>query len=154
VILRLFFKPIFVSNTSPNKIVANMEFTIEEVLDAPASLIYDAWLDSDGHSEMTGGEAECSHETGGLFTAWDGYISGKNLELVPGKVIRQAWRTTEFDANQPDSIVEITFKPVHENKTRITLKHSNLEETDQHYRQGWNEFYFAPMKIYFAEEES
>lgn len=127
-----------------------MEFTIEEVINTPAPSIYNSWLDSDGHSEMTGGEAECSNETGGLFTAWDGYISGKNLELVQDKLIRQAWRTTEFEANQPDSIVEIAFKPVNERKTRITLKHTNLEDHDSHYKQGWYEFYFNPMKEYFS----
>ena len=71
-------------------------FTLTSILPASAQEIYDAWLDSLVHSEMTGGEATMSDEIGAEVSAWNGYISGRNLELVPGERIVQSWRTTEF----------------------------------------------------------
>ena len=126
-----------------------MEFILEEIFDAPARAIYEAWLDSEGHTQMTGAEAECSNQIGGKFMAWDGYISGQNLELIPGKLIRQNWRTTEFETDQPDSIVEITFSDLADGKTRVSIKHTNLNEQDFQYKQGWEDFYFTPMKDFF-----
>ena len=66
-------------------------FEVSDVVSADPATVYNAWLDSIGHTEMTGGEAECSNELGGTFTAWDGYISGQNLELEPPHRIVQAW---------------------------------------------------------------
>ncbi len=71
-----------------------MQFTIKINFPVLAEKLYHAWLDSDLHSNMTGSTSICSSEVGGIFSAWDGYISGRNIELVPNKKIIQAWRTT------------------------------------------------------------
>jgi hypothetical protein len=63
------------------------QFTLREVIPATPQAIYDAWLDSDGHTGMTGGKAEASANPGAGFIAWDGYISGRNLDLAPGRHI-------------------------------------------------------------------
>jgi len=57
--------------------------------------VYRAFVSSKEHTEFTGSEAKCSAKVGGRFTAWDKYISGKNLELVQGKKIVQEWKTSE-----------------------------------------------------------
>lgn len=126
-----------------------MEFTLEETFDAPAATIYKTWLSSEGHSKMTGAEAACSDFHGGDFMAWDGYISGKNVVLVPGKFIRQTWRTTQFKKGQPDSILEIEFTEEDGPKTRLTLRHSRLGAGDGHYKKGWVDHYFKPMREFF-----
>ena len=110
--------------------------------------IYDAWLDSDKHSAMTGGEAECSKETGEKFSAWDGYISGTNLELEPGRRILQSWRTSEFDDADEDSFLELIFRPSG-NGTELTLNHTNIPEGQTQYEQGWVDSYFEPMRHFF-----
>lgn len=124
-------------------------FTLSAVVPATPDEIYRAWLSSHGHSAMTGSPAKASVRIGGRFTAWDGYISGKNLELEPGKRIVQAWRTTEFGTGDEDSVVEVTFKPS-ANGTRVTIRHSRLPVHGAQYRQGWIDFYLKPMKAYFA----
>jgi uncharacterized protein YndB with AHSA1/START domain len=73
------------------------------VIPASPAEIYNAWLDNIAHSEMTGGEAIMSDEVGAEVSAWDGYITGRILELVPGERIVQSWRTTEFDDEIEDS---------------------------------------------------
>ena len=53
-------------------------FTLTATIPASPQEIYEAWLDSLGHSEMTGGEARMSEEIGAEVSAWDDYISGRN----------------------------------------------------------------------------
>ena len=65
------------------------------VIPASPEEVYDAFMDARKHSEFTGSEATCDPTVGGKFTAWDGYISGRNLELEKGKRIVQEWVTAE-----------------------------------------------------------
>src|SRR5210317_98563 len=102
-----------------------MKFTLKTIINASSSKIYDTWLNSEGHSKMTGGSAEISDVVGASFTAWDGYIKGRNLLLEPNKRILQTWRTTEFEKNEDDSQLEILLHGL-EGKTELTLIHSNL----------------------------
>jgi activator of HSP90 ATPase len=129
-----------------------MEYTISATIKAPVSKIYEGWLNSKIHSEMTGGKAEISDELNKVFTSWDDYISGVNIELVKDSFIRQAWRTIEFEVEQADSLVEIYFEEVDPNKTKITLHHKNLLHHDLKYKLGWVEHYFEPMKEYFEKQ--
>ena len=71
-------------------------FTLTQTFPISAQKLYIAWLDSEQHSAMTGGEADCSDQEGEAFSAWDGYISGTNVRLTPFSEIVQTWRTTEF----------------------------------------------------------
>jgi activator of HSP90 ATPase len=128
-----------------------MKFTIKTTINTSAKNIYDAWLSSDGHSNMTGGEATASKSIGDEFTAWDGYITGKNIELEENERIVQSWRSTEFDAADEDSLIEVLLA---ENNgiTELTLHHSNLPEGEDHYKNGWDEHYFQPMKAFFEKK--
>ncbi len=126
------------------------EFTLTDVISATPRQIYDAWLDSQGHTAMTGSAAEATPMDGGTFTAWGGYISGRNLLLEPGRRIVQAWRTTRFTADDPDSQIDVLLEPVAEG-TKLTLHHSNVPDGHSGYQNGgWQEHYFEPMKRYFT----
>ena len=114
-----------------------------------AKRIYDAWLNSKEHSAMTGGKATSSTKIGGKFTVWDGYISGKNIELVKNKRIVQTWRGTDFPKESIDSILIIHLDET-ENGTTVTLTHTEIPEgMGKSYAKGWKDFYFNPMKKYF-----
>lgn len=129
----------------------SLAFSVSDVIPAPPRAIYDAWLDSEGHAAMTGGKpATCSAVVGGAFTVWNGYITGKNLTLDPGKRIVQSWRTKKFTTADPDSEIEMLFEPVG-NATRVTVNHRNVPDGHTSYRDGgWQRSYFEPMKAYFA----
>jgi len=124
-------------------------FEVSALIPASPETIYKAWLDSEGHSRMTGGEARMSSELGGEFDAWDGYIIGRNLELEYGKHIVQSWKTVEFDDGEPFSFIDITLTP-EDNGTRIRLTHMNLPAHGSQYEQGWIDNYFEPMREYFG----
>lgn len=126
-----------------------IEFIVSALIPAKPDEVYDAWLSSKGHAAMTGSPAKVSAAVGGEFDAWDGYIHGKNLELVPKKRIVQAWRTSEFSANEPDSRIEITLEPAGK-ETKLTLQHTGLPPHGGQYESGWVESYIEPMKEYFS----
>ena len=123
--------------------------TLQLELPISAEVVYNAWLSSEEHSNMTGGPATCENHVGGKHTAWDGYIRGENLELVPNEKIVQSWRTPEFEENDEDSILEITFESTGSGGCKITLQHTNIPEGQTQYEQGWLDHYLEPMKNYF-----
>lgn len=126
-------------------------FKLSAVIPAQPAEIYKAWLSTKGHTAMTGSSAKVDGKIGGKFTVWDGYIFGTTLELTPDQFIVQAWRTSEFPDEAPDSLVEISLKAT-KGGTKITLTHSQIPEGQaDSYRQGWDDFYFKPMKTYFGE---
>jgi activator of HSP90 ATPase len=113
--------------------------------------VYDAWLSAKRHAAMTGGAATSEKRKGGSYTAWDGYISGKYLEFGPGTRILQAWRTTEFPTNAPDSRLEIRLTKV-PGGTQITLLQSGIPDGQgEMYAEGWKDNYFDPMNEYFRK---
>jgi uncharacterized protein YndB with AHSA1/START domain len=131
----------------------SFEFTVSDVIPATPDAIYAAWLDSVGHTGMTGAKrAEASAVVGDRFTAHDGYISGTNLVLEPSRRIVQSWRTTRFTDADPDSRIEVTLEPV-AGGTRVTVAHSSVPDGHTGYQDGgWQHNYFDPMKTYFRSQ--
>jgi activator of HSP90 ATPase len=125
-----------------------MEFTLKTKLPATAKQVYKAWLSTQGHTKMTGGVAFVSDRVGDTFTAWDGYIQGKNLELEPYKRIVQSWRSSNFMGDEEDSNIEVSLSESN-GETELTLRHTNVPESGEHYIKGWDEHYFQPMQAYF-----
>jgi activator of HSP90 ATPase len=84
---------------------------------------YEAFVDAKKHSAFTGSRATGEGKVGKEFTAWDGYISGKFLELEKGKKIVQEWITTKWPKGYPPSRFELTFKEAKAG-TEVTMVHS------------------------------
>ncbi len=127
-----------------------MEFTLTTKIEASAEQIYNAWLSSDGHTNMTGGPATITDKVGDRFTAWDGYIEGKNIKLEPFTRIVQSWRTAQFKEDEEDSQLEIILDES-DGQTELTLNHTHVPEGGEHYIKGWDNHYFQPMKKYFSK---
>ncbi|MEQ1884892.1 MAG: SRPBCC domain-containing protein [Bryobacteraceae bacterium] len=116
-----------------------------------AQEVYDALLDGKKHSKLIGSKCTGKPTVGSKFTAWDGYIAGKNIELEPSKRILQEWETTEWPEGAEPSLLEWTFTEK-DGGTKVTLVHSKVPaEQTESYRQGWIDFYWTPMKAYFEK---
>jgi activator of HSP90 ATPase len=127
-----------------------IKFTVCATIPAAPRAVYDAWISSKGHAAMTGSAAKATAREGGKFTAWDGYITGRNLKLVPERRILQAWRTTEFAGGDEDSRIDVQLEKA-PGGTKLTLRHTNIPSGQSDYKSGWKECYFEPMKAYFAK---
>ncbi|MCG8700734.1 MAG: SRPBCC domain-containing protein [Bacteroidales bacterium] len=124
-------------------------FEISTIIPSDKKTLYNAWISSERHSLFTGGAAEIDPSIGGEYTAWDKYIWGVTKELEPYDRIVQTWRTTEFAANDADSILEVLLED-HPEGTKLILKHSQIPvEQTERYKKGWDEHYFQPMIKYF-----
>ena len=115
--------------------------------------VYDAYIDPVKHSDFTDAKATGKPVVGGKFTAWDGYIFGRYLELQEAKRIVQEWSTIDWEEGYPASKVELTLTAV-PGGTEINLVHSNVPKAQtEEIEQGWIEFYWEPLKEYFADEK-
>ena len=66
------------------------KFKVSVRLHCTAKEVFTGWLNDRIHAEFTGGaEAKTSANEGGTFSAWDGYITGTNVEIFPYKKIIQ-----------------------------------------------------------------
>ena len=123
-------------------------FELKQSFSVSAKEIYEAWLSSEKHTAMTGGDAKCSNEEGASFNAWDGYISGKNVRLNPNELIIQSWRTSEFSDSDEASQLTIMLYDTSIG-CEIHLTHTDIPEGQSDYKKGWIEHYFEPMTEYF-----
>jgi len=131
--------------------VKNKTIRQRVVVPAMPAEVYEAFVDAKKHSAFTGSKATSDARVGGEFTAWDGYISGKNLLLEKGKRIVQEWTTTEWPAGFPPSRLELTFKKA-TGGTEILMVHSGVPaELADDVAEGWKEFYWEPLKKYFEK---
>ena len=122
----------------------------KEFISARPVEIYDALLNEQKHSAFTGARATCDRRVGGRFTAWDGYISGKNIKLENGRRIVQEWKTTEWPAASPPSRLVWTFA-AKRGVAEVTMVHSKVPASQaESYRQGWIDYYWTPLQEYFA----
>jgi uncharacterized protein YndB with AHSA1/START domain len=128
----------------------SISFTVSATIPASPEDIFDAWLDSDGHSAMTGSPAHADAEVGGAFDAWDGYISGRNVKLARPGLIVQTWRTTRFTGADADSQIEVSIEGVAGGSV-VTLTHSNVPDGHDGYEPGWGDHYFQPMIAHFSK---
>jgi activator of HSP90 ATPase len=127
---------------------------ISSIFDTNAAFLYKFFLDSKLHTEVTESKAVISNKIGGKFTVWDGYIKGEIVALEANKKITQKWRTTEFNKNDKDSILEITIEEINKNKSKLILKHSEIPEgTEEEYKQGWKEYYIKPLKEFIKKQK-
>jgi uncharacterized protein YndB with AHSA1/START domain len=58
-------------------------------INAPPERVYEAFVNPKVHSEFTGSRATGAPRAGARITAWDGYITGRNLKLQKGRIIVQ-----------------------------------------------------------------
>jgi len=114
--------------------------------------LYDLFLDSKKHSVGTGGKAKASRKVGGSFTAWEGYIRGKNIALVPGRMIVQSWRTATFKPGDHDSILVLTFEKA-PGGSLLTMTHTAVpDKIAPDFAKGWYQHYWNPIRKYFKSK--
>jgi activator of HSP90 ATPase len=107
--------------------------------------VYESLMDSRQHAKFTGAKASISRKVGGKFTAYDGYIEGVNLDLVPDEKIVQSWRGSDWPEGHY-SRATFSLQQV-EGGTRLTFIQTEVPE-DQYdsISQGWHDYYWKPMK--------
>ena len=89
--------------------------------------LYDLYMDAKLHSLVTGDTAKITKKEGAAFTAYGNYIKGKNLQLVPGKLIVQSWRGSDFKKSDMDSTFILQFEKKG-NDAVLHMVHANVPD--------------------------
>ena len=122
------------------------------ILQAPPEDLFAMFLDAKKHSALTGMPARTTGKAGGGFTAFGGQISGRNLLIVPGRMVVQAWRSSRWKSSDPDSILILQFSKA-AGGGRIDLTHVNVPAQDHKgVTEGWRKYYWKPWKAYLARQ--
>jgi activator of HSP90 ATPase len=122
----------------------------EIIFKATPKQVYDALIDADQFSTVTGGApTEINAEAGGAFSLFGGMITGRNIELIPNERIIQAWRAGNWTEGTY-SIAKFEIKEQGE-ETLIVFDHVGFPEgQDEHLAGGWNDNYWGPLEKYLA----
>lgn len=127
--------------------------TIKQTVTFPASPheIYELLMNSKKHAKFSGGAANVSAKVGGRVEAYDGYIEGKNVELVKDKKIVQDWRASDWPEGVW-SVVRFELEPT-KTGTRLSFTQTGVpQEFVSDITTGWKEFYWTPMKVWLVAQ--
>jgi uncharacterized protein YndB with AHSA1/START domain len=122
----------------------------EVVIPASPDRVFAALTTSAQFTEATGGRAaEIAADDGGTFSLFGGAIHGRQIELVPGARVVQAWRVKMWE---PGVYSLVRFTLTAEGKgTKVVLDHSSFPEAQQeHLAAGWAANYWEPLTKYFS----
>jgi len=85
-----------------------------------------------------------SREAGGAFAAFGGYVTGRQIELVPNERIVQVWRAGSWD---PGSYSIARFVLLEsEGNAKIRFDHTGFPKGQaEHLAEGWRVNYWEPL---------
>src|SRR6185437_12740493 len=113
--------------------------------------LYKLYMDAKLHTTVTGDIAKISEKEGAIFSAFSGYITGKNLQLVKNKLIVQSWKGSDWKKKDLDSNFILQFHK-QGNDTLLIMVHTNVPEKHaKGIKDGWNTYYWKPWKEYLAK---
>jgi activator of HSP90 ATPase len=104
--------------------------------------VYNALVNPNVIELWTGDDVIMDDQVGTEFSLYDGNISGKNLEIEPGKKLVQQWY---FGEQEEPSIVTIKL---HDDKgnTSVEVRQTNIpDEAYENIVEGWSFAYFEPI---------
>jgi len=90
-----------------------------------------------------------SREAGGAFSAFGGYITGRQVELVANERIVQVWRAGSWD---PGSYSIARFALMESGGgTKIVFDHTGFPKGQaEHLAEGWRTNYWEPLAKFLA----
>lgn len=129
----------------PKTIIQNVIFK-----NVAAKDLYDLYMNAEKHSLTTGAPAKISAKEGSIFSAYDGYITGKNLKLIKDRLIVQTWRGQDWSLGDYDSTFILALEQKGKNVVLHAI-HTNVPDNQvKGVDKGWYEFYWEPWKKYLA----
>jgi uncharacterized protein YndB with AHSA1/START domain len=117
----------------------------EVIVQSTPEAVFEVLTSAKKFAEMTGGRsAEISAEPGGAFKLFGGDIEGRNIELIPGARVVQAWRPTAW----PKGLYSLVrFELTREGGgTKIVFDQiGHPEQAEIMLTTGWQGMYWDPI---------
>lgn len=130
----------------------------ETLIQAAPIDVYGYLTDGETFAAATGMAAHIEARAGTEFAVFDDRIEGRQIELVPGELVVQAWR---FGDAHPDtwergvySIVRFVLT-AEGDRTRVVIDHDAIPaEWHEHLESGYPVFYQEPMARHFTGRDA
>jgi activator of HSP90 ATPase len=116
---------------------------------ATAAQLFDIFLDPKKHSQLHGAEAKISKKEGDQFSVLGGHLNGKNLLIVPDRMIVQSWRGNVWQDDDLDSILTLVFTDT-KTGAQIYLTHSC---TPKQFKELWRQVYWEPIREFLDAQD-
>jgi activator of HSP90 ATPase len=124
----------------------------EAIIDAAPEQVYAVLTDGAKFAAATGMPAQLSDREGEAFTLFGGRVEGRQIELVPGRRVVQAWR---FGAAHPEpwdagvySVVRFALTSQGD-ATKFVIDHEGVPpEAEQRIATAYPSFYQGPLADY------
>jgi activator of HSP90 ATPase len=111
--------------------------------------IYEELTNEEKFAIWTGAAAQFDATPGGVFSLFDGQIEGRNIELVPGERVVQAWRVAAWEPGQY-SLTRFELRPSTSGATLVFDHSAFPPEAHEDLDQGWQAMYWTPIRSHLA----
>jgi len=118
------------------------------LLKAPVEKVWQSLVNPKIVNEWGGGPAKMSEKEGSKFTLWDGEIFGKNTEVIKNKKLVQDWYGGKW---KEPSIATFTLTKKGRNTMLDFVQKNVPDEEAKDIHEGWDDYYFGPMKKYLEK---
>jgi activator of HSP90 ATPase len=128
----------------------------EATFPASPERVYELLADAEKFAAATGRPAKIGEGQGATFSIFGDYIQGRQIEMIPGKRVVQAWRGSNWG---PGVYSIVRFTLIAEGKgTKLVVDHDAYPEGaspmypswHEHLSANWPVFYFEPFAKYLA----
>jgi uncharacterized protein YndB with AHSA1/START domain len=125
----------------------------DALVPAPPQQVFELLTSGSLFCAATGQPAEITDREGDTFSIFGGRVEGRQIELVPGERVVQAWRFGQAhpSAWEPGvySTVRFALEPAGDG-TRLVIDHTGIPaEWTEHISRGYPTFYQDPIMAYF-----
>ncbi len=127
---------------------------------ADPAQVYELLADAEALSALSGMSGQAGRSAGEEFAAFDGHVTGRQIELVPGRRVVQAWRFPVWDDGRY-SIVRFTLEPEDGGTVLVIDQDGEPDGPDalgchrtwhDHLDANWPTFYLTPLTTHFPAQ--
>lgn len=113
--------------------------------------VYELLTNGAKFGDVTGQPGKGGGTQGAYFSLFGDWLEGRQVELVPGERISQAWRFTDWEPGVY-SMVRLTLTRDGDGTKLVVDQDGVPNDVHEHVRTNWTAFYFDPFIKHFATQ--
>ena len=126
-----------------------MSIRQQAMISASPAQVYAVLADASALSALSGKAGVPGRAAGAEFSAFDGNVTGRQIELVPGERLVQAWRFPVWEQGKY-SVVCFTLAADGDGTRLVIDQHGVPDDWHDHVNTNWPTFYLKPLAAHFS----
>jgi activator of HSP90 ATPase len=137
-----------------------MSIKQQATIPASPTEVYAILADAEALSALSGMSGQADRSEGEEFSAFDGHVTGRQIDLVQDQRLVQAWRFPVWEPGRY-TIVRFTLEAEVGGTLLIIDQHGEPEQSDvlgchqtwhDHLEDNWPTFYLTPLTKHFGDQ--